>query len=78
MRVETKCENMQVYTHYRAKNAKEAHEGLELVGFPSLHYDETILCLPMIKKYQLMLADIQSAQDVYGPDIPSITGKSVP
>ena len=75
--VETVSENMQGYTHRQVKYAKRAREGLELVGFPSLCDYEAMVCLPMIKNCPLTIADIKIAQDVYGPDIPSLKGKTV-
>ena len=68
---------MQGYTCWQVKNAKGAHEGLELVRFPSLHDYEAMVHLPMIKNCPLTIAATKIAQDVYGPDIPSLKGKTV-
>ncbi len=75
--VETVFENMQGYTRRQEKNAKRARDGLELVGFPSIRDFQSMVRLPLIKNCPLTIADIKIAQDVYGPDIPSLKGKTV-
>ena len=67
---------MQGHTWRQVKNAKRAHEGLELGGFSSLQDYEAVVHLPMIKNCPLTIANIKIAQDVYGPDIPSRKGKT--
>ena len=59
------------------KNAKRAPEGLELVDFPSLCDYEAMVHLPMLKNCPVTIADINIAQDAYGPDTPSLKGKTV-
>ena len=74
--VETIKDNATKYTQRQLTQAKAARKLLHALGYPSINDLKSMIKMNAIKDCPITIEDIQVAQDVYGPAIPSLKGKT--
>lgn len=75
--VNTVAENMQGYTRHQIQGAYTAREAMKTLGFPSTRDLVTMVCTGLIKILPINVQDIQVANNIFGPGIPSLKKKMV-
>ncbi len=77
MLVNTVASKREGYTHRKYSEAEEARSAFGLVGYPSDCDFQNIVRAKLICNYPNMCSAINTANNLFGPDIPSLKGKSV-
>ena len=75
--VQTVAENMEFYTPRQIARAKRAREFLQATGPPTVKDLRTIVRTNIMADCPVTEEDIALAEDIFGPDIGSIKGKTV-
>jgi hypothetical protein len=70
-------ENYEGFTKKDVINAKEVWQAQGLIGNPSKKDFKGMVSNHLIPKCPVTYADITNAQKIFGPDLPSIHGKTV-
>jgi hypothetical protein len=74
--VQTVEDNMAFYTSRQIERAKRARDLLHTLGCPSIADLKKIIKMNSIKDCPVTLDDINLAENIYGPDVASLKGKS--
>mmetsp|Transcript_1688 Transcript_1688/g.3611 ORF Transcript_1688/g.3611 Transcript_1688/m.3611 type:complete len:966 (+) Transcript_1688:108-3005(+) len=68
--------NLQGFTTREIKQAKKAKEAVAKLGFPSLVDPKAMVSSGFVKNMPFNIQDINVAQKIFGPDVPSLKGKT--
>jgi hypothetical protein len=74
--VNTTDENKTFFTTRRVDKAKQARELYHALGTPSIQFSKAILCMNLIANNPVTTEDIEIAEEIFGPDISSLKGKT--
>jgi len=69
--------NMEGYTPREVQRAKVARDAMALMGFPSECDMIRMVKSGMVSNCPVSVSDIRAARDIFGPDVPSLKGKTV-
>jgi hypothetical protein len=75
--IDTIKTNREGFTNHDYERAKKARKALGLVGYPSPTDFKNMVRSNMIKNCTVTETDIANANKIFGPDLPSLRGKSV-
>jgi hypothetical protein len=70
-------ENKAFFTERQFQQAKKARDLYNALGSPRVKYFKAILQMNFIKNNPVTLADIKIAENIFGPDIGSLKGKTM-
>ena len=77
MLVNTVHENMEGFTKRQVERAKAARRALGMVGYPSSKDFKAMVRTNLIKNCPVTVDDINTAERIFGPDLPTLKGKTV-
>ena len=75
--VNTVEENMNKYTQRQINNANKARELYGIIGYPSTKDFKNMVTNNLINNCPITIEDIKIAEDIYGPNIATLKGKTV-
>ena len=75
--VQTVRENYEGYTKREVLKAKEAHRAQAMMGNPNEKDYKTMVRNNLIPECPITSTDITNARAIFGPDLPSMWGKTV-
>ena len=75
--VQTVRGNYEGYTKCEVLKAKEAHQAQAMLGNPSKAYYKGMVSHYLIPNCPVTSSDITNARAIFGPDLPSVQGKTV-
>jgi hypothetical protein len=75
--ISTVAENKKGYTTLQFRRAKKARKLYHIVGTPTMVNFKSILRMNIIKNCPVTVEDVNIADQIFGPDMSSLKGKSV-
>jgi hypothetical protein len=70
-------DRMSKYSQRQIKGAEKARELYGIVGYPSIADYKNMIKMNLINNCPIAIEDIKIAEDIYGPDIAALKGKTV-
>jgi hypothetical protein len=74
--INTVTENRKGYTLRQSERAKEARKLYHIVGTPTMDNFKSLLQMNIIKNCPVTVEDVHIADQIFGPDMSSLKGKS--